>query len=172
MKKITVTSNNQLRMTDIAGNLKFRCAIGRSGMIDAAKKREGDGASPIGVWRLKQVFYRPDRLNEPETDLPVRALGQQMGWCDAPDDPNYNQLITRPYAASHEALWRDDHVYDIIVELAHNDAPVVPYLGSAVFLHVARPDYKATQGCAALALDDLRTVLAKATPETYLEFRL
>ena len=171
MKKIHVISKKQLVVSNIAGNLKFRCAIGRSGMIDAAKKREGDGASPIGIWPMKRVFYRSDRLRAPETRLPLTTLEANMGWCDAPDDPHYNQLVQRPYPASHEALWREDHVYDIIVELAHNDNPPLPHLGSAIFMHVAKPDYSPTQGCAALALEDLLQVLATSDADTSLEFR-
>lgn len=158
-------------MPDIGKNLKFRCAIGRSGLVDAAEKREGDGASPIGAWRFKHVYYRPDRVSKPDTSLPVSVLSEDMGWCDAPEDPNYNRLIRRPYPTSHEALWREDHVYDIIVELAHNDDPPVPHLGSAIFMHVAKPDYSPTQGCAALAIDDLLGVLTHATMDSFLEFR-
>lgn len=149
----------------------FTCAIGKGGMVAANDKREGDGASPIGRWPIRRVYYRPDRLAPVETDLPVIALTPTDGWCDAPDDPAYNRKITRPYAASHETLWREDHVYDIIVELGHNDSPPVPGLGSAVFLHVAKPDYSPTQGCIALALDDLKAVLKNAGPGTVLEIR-
>ena len=171
MKKLFVIANNRLELPDNDGNLKLPCAIGRSGMIDATKKREGDGASPIGIWPLKRVYFRPDRLSAPATKLPVTPLAEDMGWCDAPNDPNYNTRVTRPYPASHEVLWREDHVYDIIVELAHNDDPPVPGLGSAIFMHIAKPDYSPTQGCAALNLDDLLKVLALSDTDTCLEFR-
>ncbi|MEM9681989.1 MAG: L,D-transpeptidase family protein, partial [Pseudomonadota bacterium] len=69
-----------------------------------------------------------------------------------------------PYDARHETLWREDHVYDVIVVLGHNDDPVVPGLGSAVFMHVARPGYAPTEGCVALELDDLRSILATCGP--------
>ena len=140
-------------------------------MVDAALKREGDGASPIGVWPLKQVFYRADRVDEPVTGLPTGPILEDMGWCDAPGDANYNRLVQRPYPASHEALWRDDHVYDIVVELAHNDNPPIAHLGSAIFMHIAKPDYSPTQGCAALRLEDLLCVLEAASPGCCLEFR-
>ena len=137
----------------------YTCSIGRSGMIAAEDKREGDGASPIGAWPMKQVFYRADRLSRPQTGLPCREITTMMGWCDAPRDPAYNQLVTLPYAASHEVLWREDHAYDVIVELGHNDAPPHPGYGSAIFLHVAKPDYTPTEGCIALAFNDLLDVL-------------
>ena len=86
------------------------------------------------------------------------------GWCDAPDDPNYNRLVSQPYPASHEALWRDDGVYDLIVVLGHNDDPPVPGLGSAIFLHICRPGYPPTEGCVAIARDDLEALLRIAEP--------
>lgn len=140
-------------------------------MVAADQKREGDGASPVGRWPLRKVYYRPDRIDDIETRLPVVALTEVDGWCDAPDDPAYNRKITRPYAASHEVLWREDHAYDIIVELGHNDSPPIPGLGSAIFLHVAKPGYTPTEGCIALALEDLKTVLKDASAQTVLDIR-
>ena len=145
-------------------DIVFRCAIGKGGMTEASKKREGDGASPIGAWEMRRVYYRDDKIEAPITHLPLVPIAHSDGWCDDPDDPLYNRPVTLPYAASHEKLWREDDVYDIIVELGHNDNPPVPGLGSAIFLHVAKPDYDPTEGCIALAELDLRTVLAMAKP--------
>lgn len=142
------------------GTERCRCAIGPAGFSSA--KHEGDGATPIGAWSCRMLYYRPDRLSAPRTGLHAVALKPEDGWCDAPDDPDYNRLVTLPYPASAEALWRDDHVYDLIVPLGYNDAPVVPGRGSAIFLHLARPDYAATQGCVALASADLLAFLANA----------
>ncbi|MGF1461719.1 MAG: L,D-transpeptidase, partial [Maricaulaceae bacterium] len=100
----------------------------------------------------------------PQTRLPLRALSQTDGWCDAPEDRGYNRLVRRPYPASHEALWREDGRYDILVVLGHNDAPPISALGSAIFLHVAAEDFRPTEGCIALALPDLRDVLHHARP--------
>lgn len=171
MKKLIASSSGMLLCLTKDGESRFPCAIGKGGMVAADQKREGDGASPIGRWPLRTVYYRPDRIARVETRLPIIALTETDGWCDAPDDPAYNRRITRPYAASHEVLWREDHVYDLIVELGHNDSPPVPGLGSAIFIHVARPDYAPTEGCIALALPDLQTVLKLAGPETVLEIR-
>jgi len=142
----------------------YRCAVGRAGV--GHKQREGDGVTPVGVWPMRYVLYRPDRVARPETALGVRALAPDDGWCDAPGDPHYNQLVKRPFAASHEALWRDDHLYDIVVVLGFNDDPVITGKGSAIFLHVAKPDYGVTEGCVALALPDLLAVLKDATPHS------
>jgi L,D-peptidoglycan transpeptidase YkuD (ErfK/YbiS/YcfS/YnhG family) len=146
-------------------------AFGRGGIIAAADKREGDGASPIGVWLIRRVLYRADRRPPPVTALPFAAIGQDDGWCDASDDPAYNQPVKLPYPRSAERMWRDDDVYDLVVILGHNDDPVVPGLGSAIFLHLARDGYASTEGCVALARADLEALLAAAKPGDALEIR-
>jgi L,D-peptidoglycan transpeptidase YkuD (ErfK/YbiS/YcfS/YnhG family) len=143
-------------------NIQVRCALGRSGVKAAQDKREGDGASPIGRWPIRRVMWRADKLTAPVTSLPLSPVRQADGWCDGADDPRYNQPVTHPYSASAEHLWRDDDVYDVIVILGHNDSPVVAGMGSAIFLHVARPDFSPTQGCVALALSDLLALLSVA----------
>ncbi|MEL6667242.1 MAG: L,D-transpeptidase family protein [Pseudomonadota bacterium] len=154
-----------------AGDFNTTCAIGRSGVIAAAEKREGDGASPLGKWRLKRVFYRADRIDRPETALPVIPLRDSDGWCDEAEHPLYNRPVTLPFRASHEKLWREDHAYDVIVELAHNDAPVIAGLGSAIFFHLAHDDGRPTEGCVAVTLADMLGVLRHASSETHLEIR-
>jgi L,D-peptidoglycan transpeptidase YkuD (ErfK/YbiS/YcfS/YnhG family) len=146
-----------------------RAALGRGGVRPAADKREGDGASPAGVWPLRAVLYRPDKGAPPATALPVQPISPDDGWCDAPDDPQYNRPVSLPYPASAERLWREDGVYDLIVVLGHNDDPVVPGMGSAIFLHLARPGYPPTEGCVALARGDLEALLAMAQPGDLLE---
>ena len=135
------------------------CALGRAGI--AVKRGEGDGVTPLGTFPLRRVLYRPDRIARPKSALPVSAIAPADGWCDAPDDPAYNTRIRRPCRASHESLWREDRLYDLVVVVGFNDAPVVPGAGSAIFLHVARPDYAPTEGCVALALADLTRLLAE-----------
>lgn len=148
----------------IAWNGRVRsCALGRSGF--RADKREGDGATPIGNFVLRRVLYRPDRLvKAPRTGLPVAPLAPEDGWCDDPAHPDYNRPVTLPHPASCERLWREDGVYDVIVVLGHNDDPPVPGSGSAIFMHVARPDYSPTEGCVALALPDLLELLGACMP--------
>lgn len=143
---------------------RVRCAVGRSGIT--SDKREGDGATPAGAFALRRVLYRPDREPLPRTMLPVAVLDPADGWCDAPDDAAYNRPVRLPYGASAEALWRADRVYDLIVVLGCNDAPVMPGRGSAIFLHLAPPDFQPTEGCVALARADLLAVLAQADTTT------
>lgn len=140
------------------GGRRFACALGRGGV--RSNKREGDGATPAGRFPLRRVLYRPDRVTPPRTALPVAPLAPHDGWCDDPAHPLYNRPLRLPHEARHEALWRAGRVYDLIVVLGHNDAPVVPDAGSAVFLHVAQPDYTPTAGCVAVAAGDLLTILA------------
>ena len=113
---------------------------------------------------MRRVLYRPDRGAASVTGLPVDAIREQDGWCDAPGDAAYNQPVTLPYPASAELMWREDELYDIVVILGHNDDPAVPGMGSAIFLHCAKPNYPPTQGCVALARPDLEALLALAQP--------
>jgi L,D-peptidoglycan transpeptidase YkuD (ErfK/YbiS/YcfS/YnhG family) len=109
---------------------------------------------------LRRVLYRADRVARPACAVPVEPLAPNDGWCDDPTHPDYNRMIRLPHPARHEALWRDDEVYDIIGVLGWNDQPVTRDRGSAIFLHVARPDFAPTEGCVALALPELRALLA------------
>jgi len=140
----------------------LRCAVGRGSIRET--KAEGDGVTPVGRWPLRRVLYRADRLAAPQTAFPIAPIGPDDGWCDDPADPAYNRPVRLPYPASHERLQRDDGLYDVVVVLGHNDDPVVPGAGSAIFLHVARDDYGPTEGCVALALEDLLRVLREAAP--------
>ncbi len=140
----------------------MRCAVGRAGIV--GDKREGDGGTPAGRWPMREVLFRGDRLGPIMTPLPARELRPADGWCDAPGDPAYNRLVRQPYLAHCEYLWLAEAVYDVIVPLGYNDDPAVPGRGSAIFLHVARPDFAPTGGCVALALDDLLAVLRGALP--------
>jgi L,D-peptidoglycan transpeptidase YkuD (ErfK/YbiS/YcfS/YnhG family) len=148
---------------------RVKAAVGKGGLAPAADKREGDGASPVGLWPLRRVLYRPDKGPAPKTDLPIEAIHREDGWCDAPEDPAYNRPVALPYPASAERMWREDDLYDLVVILGHNDDPVVPNAGSAIFLHIAKPDYSPTEGCVALARPDLEALLAAARPGDQLE---
>jgi L,D-peptidoglycan transpeptidase YkuD (ErfK/YbiS/YcfS/YnhG family) len=153
------------------GGRKVRCALGPGGVAPAAEKREGDGASPAGVWPIRLVLYRPDRGPAPRTALPAAAIEPDDGWCDDPDDPAYNRPVKLPYPASAEQMWREDHLYDLVVVLGHNDDPPAPGLGSAIFLHLASPDYAPTHGCIAVAREDLEALLVRAQPGDAVEIR-
>ena len=143
---------------------RVRCALGRSGVAPADDKREGDGKTPLGEWPLKQEHNQADHDNTPQTALETRAIMPDEGWCDAPEDPSYNRPVRLPYPASAERLWRDDGLYDLVVVLGHNDDPVEPGMGSAIFLHLAATDYRPTEGCVAIRRADMETLLRSARP--------
>ena len=147
------------------------CSIGRLGALAAAAKKEGDGATPIGVWPVRGVLLRPDRIAPSAAiRLPWRWLRPHDGWSDDPADPAYNRPVRHPRFRSAEALWREDGLYDIIVILGHNDAPAVAGSGSAIFLHCWR-DGAATEGCVALPSEELLALLPQLAPGDALTIR-
>lgn len=154
--KLIVTSPTTLE----CNGKSFRIAIGSGGFV--VNKKEGDLATPIGEFALRECWYRADKISKPDTKLPLRIIQQDDGWCDAPDHPNYNRHVKLPFSASHEKLWREDDMYDLIVPLGYNDDPPLAGLGSAIFMHVAKPGYLGTEGCVALAKQDLLELLAQA----------
>jgi L,D-peptidoglycan transpeptidase YkuD (ErfK/YbiS/YcfS/YnhG family) len=155
MGNLVVAEKNLLRFD----GRDYRCAVGRSGV--GLEKTEGDGVTPVGLWPLRRVLYRRDRVSGLVTDFPLEALTPEQGWCDEPGHTDYNRQVRLPHAGSCENLWREDQLYDVIVVLGHNDKPVIAGLGSAIFLHVAHDDYAPTEGCVALARDDLISVLSR-----------
>lgn len=140
--------------------------IGRSGLIAADQKREGDGATPRGRWPLREVFFRPDRISRPETPLPLTALTPEHGWCDDPAAAAYNRLVSLPVEPSHERLWRDDHAYDVMIPLGYNDNPVIAGRGSAIFFHCLEEGRNHTEGCVAISPDQMQNLLPRISPDS------
>lgn len=151
----------------IADGRPVSVALGRSGI--RADKREGDGATPRGVWHACEVRYRADRGRRPQTRLPVRRIRPGDGWCDEPGDARYNRPVRLPLRASHEEMWREDGLYDLVVVLDHNCRPRRARRGSAVFLHIARGAFEPTAGCVAFRPADLRRLLARISRATAIE---
>lgn len=145
----------------IAGRA-FPVALGRTGIC--AGKREGDGRTPAGVWRVTGLLYRPDRGPRPVSRLAMRPIRPEDGWCDDPADRRYNRPVRLPCAASHEKMRRADGLYDLVLVLDHNQRPRVKGHGSAVFIHEARPGLAPTEGCVALPRAELRRLAARLKP--------
>lgn len=141
-------------------------AIGRGGM--SANKREGDGTTPRGRFRLIRLWWRADRAPRPHTALPAHAIRRDDAWCEDPRDRRYNRPIRIAADTHGDRLWRDDHLYDLLIELDHNTRPRAANRGSAVFIHVARPGFAPTAGCVALRAADLRIVLGRIRRRTIL----
>ena len=147
-----------------AGALVFPVALGRSGI--RADKREGDGSTPRGEFRPLRVWWRPDHGPRPRTLLPVRRIGRADAWCENPRDRRYNRCFRRSANEPGDRLWRDDHLYDLIIEINHNIQPRIAGRGSAVFMHLARPAYAPTAGCIALSSRHLRALLNRIDART------
>lgn len=145
------------------------CSLGRSGV--GRDKHEGDGFTPLGRFALRKLLYRADRIAAPVTKLPLSVIAADDGWCDDMADKSYNQQVKLPYAPSHEELWRADNLYDLIVVIGYNDAPVTPGLGSAIFLHVRAPDGGATAGCVSVSRDDLLSLLRVVDAGSFIEIK-
>jgi L,D-peptidoglycan transpeptidase YkuD (ErfK/YbiS/YcfS/YnhG family) len=148
----------------IAGHLAIPVVLGRTGI--RANKREGDGATPRGRFRLRRLWWRADRSPRPSTLLPTVRIDRHVAWCEDPGDRRYNQPFRRSANEPGDRLWRDDQLYDVIIEIDHNTRPRVARRGSAVFLHLARPNRSPTAGCVAFAAPDLRRLLARLGPNT------
>jgi L,D-peptidoglycan transpeptidase YkuD (ErfK/YbiS/YcfS/YnhG family) len=167
---VQLAAASEVRAAALGENLEYRngrliwpegaarAAVGRAGVT--ANKTEGDGATPSGTYPLVLGFYRADRMAPPRSGLAMRALSPRDAWVDDPADPSYNRLVALPYPAHAEPMWVDDAVYDLLVVIGYNMDPVVPSAGSAIFLHIARPDFSPTAGC--IAVD--REVLLRLTP--------
>ena len=153
----------------VAGPLAFPVALGRGGI--KANKREGDGATPRGTFKLRRLWWRADRAPLPHTRLPVRRIRQNDGWCEDPSARAYNQPVVVPEGSKADRLWRQDRLYDFVIELDHNTRPRIAGRGSAVFVHVARPGFAPTAGCVALKADALRNLLARFGPQTRIDIQ-
>lgn len=153
----------------VAGPFAVRVALGRTGI--RPNKREGDGGTPRGRFRLVRLWWRADRAARPATLLPTRRIDRQDGWCEAPADRRYNRPIRLVPSTPGDRLWREDALYDLIIEIDHNTRPRVAGRGSAVFIHVARPGLGPTAGCVALPAPRLRLILGQLTPRTRIDIR-
>jgi L,D-peptidoglycan transpeptidase YkuD (ErfK/YbiS/YcfS/YnhG family) len=143
----------------LAGALAIPVVLGRGGI--RANKYEGDGATPRGRFRLVRLWWRADRHPRPQTLLPTQRITPDLAWCEDTTDRRYNRPFRRAAADGGDRLWRQDRLYDFVIELDHNTRPRVAGRGSAVFVHVARPNRSPTAGCVALSASDLRRLLAR-----------
>ena len=142
--------------TLICDDFQFRCSIGKNGL--KKNKMEGDNCTPIGTFSLGPVYFRSDRVDKPDTKLKTFKINKQMGWCDDPNNINYNKEIKLNKKIKAEKLYRKDKIYDIIVIINYNTQRIIKNKGSAIFIHVT-DDYKPTKGCIALSLRDLEILL-------------
>jgi L,D-peptidoglycan transpeptidase YkuD (ErfK/YbiS/YcfS/YnhG family) len=162
--KVATRPGTRSRGVLIAGRLAIPLVLGRTGI--RANKREGDGATPRGRFRLRRLWWRADRSPKPATLLPTARIDRRIAWCEDPADRRYNRPFRRSPNEPGDRLWREDRLYDVIIEIDHNARPRNTRRGSAVFLHMARPDRSPTAGCVAFAAPDLRRLLGRLGPKT------
>ena len=142
--------------TLICDDFQFRCSIGKNGL--KKNKMEGDNCTPVGTFSLGPVYFRSDRIDKPDTKLKTFKIDKQLGWCDDPNNINYNKEIKLNKKIKAEKLYRKNKIYDIIVVINYNTRRIIKNKGSAIFIHVTK-NYKPTRGCIALSLSDLEVLL-------------
>jgi L,D-peptidoglycan transpeptidase YkuD (ErfK/YbiS/YcfS/YnhG family) len=145
-------------------NLKFRCALGKGGV--KKKTMEGDNITPKGIFKIIKIYYRPDKIKKIKTLIKKIKIKKNMGWCDDPNSRFYNKLINLPTKYTHEKLYRNDSLYDLIVVLSYNTNPIIKNKGSAIFIHIAKNSYKKTKGCIALKKEHLIEIISKIKKNT------
>ena len=145
-------------------NLKFRCALGKGGV--KKKTMEGDNITPKGIFKIIKIYFRPDKVKKIKTLIKKIKIKKNMGWCDDPNSRFYNKLINLPTKYSHEKLYRNDRLYDLIVVLSYNTNPIIKNRGSAIFMHIANNSYKKTKGCIALKKEHLIEIISKIKKNT------
>jgi L,D-peptidoglycan transpeptidase YkuD (ErfK/YbiS/YcfS/YnhG family) len=164
MLRVHVRSKSRSSGVLLAGPLAIPVVLGRAGI--RANKFEGDGTTPRGRYRLVRLWWRADRHGRPQTLLPTRRITRELAWCEDTTDRRYNRPFHRSARDEGDRLWRDDPLYDYVIELDHNARPRVVGRGSAVFIHVARLKRSPTAGCVAMGRAELRRLLARLGPTT------
>ena len=132
---------------------QFACAIGRGGLT--TNKIEGDHKTPVGEFKFKKIYYRKDKLGEMTFQIPFAIIRENDGWCDDPKSKLYNQHVQFPFDSSAEKLFRDDDLYDLLCVINHNTDPIIPGKGSAIFLHISKPNFEGTEGCVAIEKENI-----------------
>jgi len=146
------------------GHYKVKCAIGKRGI--GTKKREGDQITPRGQFKIKSILYRKDRISNLKSKISKLPIQKNMGWCDDSRSKQYNKLIKYPFNYSAEKLYRVDNIYDIILVLNYNTNPIRKNKGSAIFIHIAKKNYKSTSGCIAVSKKNLKEVIKNINKKT------
>ena len=136
---------------------KLKCSIGKSGIKKS--KKEGDLATPKGVFQLGCLYYRNDRIKKLKSKLKKKIIKKKMGWCNDSKSKKYNKEIYFPFKYKAEKLYKKNGIYDLFIDIKYNSKPIIKNKGSAIFLHIAQNKYKPTQGCVALSKKDFLKIL-------------
>jgi len=148
--------------TLIIDDFKFKCCIGKKGLN--LNKKEGDFSTPKGLFNLKKLYFRKDRIGIPKCKIDKKVIKKNMAWCDDSNHKKYNEEIKTLNRNLKENLYRKDHKYDYIISISHNEKKI-PCKGSAVFIHLT-DNYKPTSGCVALKKKDFEILLKLINKKT------
>lgn len=138
-------------------NNKVKCAIGKKGI--GKKQKEGDQITPKGIFRVKKILYRKDKVKGLKSKIKKIPIKKGMGWCDDPLSKDYNKLIYYPFKYGSENLYKKNNIYDIILVLNFNMQPIKKAKGSAIFIHVAKNNFQPTEGCIAIKKIELKKLV-------------
>ena len=155
-----IIKNNYLLFNDY----RIKCALGKRGIGN--KKKEGDFITPRGIFKIKFILYREDRIKNLNTILKKIQIKKKMGWCDDVSSDEYNKLITLPSKYKYEKLFRKDNVYDIVLVLNYNMKPIRKFNGSAIFIHIAKQKFTKTEGCIAIKKIELKKIVKRINHNT------
>ena len=147
-------------------DFQFRCSIGKKGI--RTNKKEVDNCTPKGIFKLIKVFYRADRVEQFPCILKKIKIKKNMGWCDDPKNKFYNKLVKISNKVKCEKLFRRDKKYDFLIQIDHNTKRIIPYNGSAIFLHLTS-NYKPTAGCIAINRNDMKILLKIIKRKTFIK---
>tara|TARA_B100001027_G_C16206233_1_gene302920 strand:+ start:220 stop:711 length:492 start_codon:yes stop_codon:yes gene_type:complete len=159
---ISIQNKYTLKVDDF----QFRCSIGKNGI--KKNKKEGDRSTPKGIFRLSKVYYRSDRIKKFNCEIKKIKIHKYMGWCDDPKSKFYNKLINTRHKIKHEKLFRSDNKYNYLIELDYNRKKIIPFRGSAIFLHITK-NYNPTAGCVAISTNDMRILLKLIKKKTFIQ---
>jgi L,D-peptidoglycan transpeptidase YkuD (ErfK/YbiS/YcfS/YnhG family) len=166
--RVIADPRNNTRGTLLWRGKSYPCALGKGGVVSTSIKREGDGATPYGLFPLRALFFRSDRIKNLVSHLSKRVIEKDDGWCDDENDKYYNQLIGLPSQTSYETMWRQDNLYDVVIPLGYNDIFPTPGKGSAIFLHIAISELEPTEGCVAINKYAMMEILKTVGPDCFI----
>ncbi len=153
------------KSTLIIDDFKFECCIGKNGLN--INKKEGDYSTPKGLFYLKKLYFRKDRVGIPKCRIEKKTIKKGIAWCDDSNHKKYNQEIFSFNKKNKEKFYRSDHKYDYLITINHNEKKI-PFKGSAIFIHLT-DNYKPTAGCVALKKKDFEILLKLINKKTMIK---
>ncbi len=166
--RVLPTEENKFKGHLHWGGQVYPCFLGEAGTLSVNQKKEGDGATPFGFFPIRSLYYRKDRLGLLTSRLPTHEFKKEDCWSDEIKDPYYNQFFSGTSKASHEKMWREDNLYDVVIPLGYNDQEIKPGAGSCIFFHIAKDGFSPTKGCVAIDRDAMLEILKKLTPGCFM----